>query len=215
MGLKLVPDHLSQVSDREAELEAMTPEQRVYEVAVEDALNQVADFLKMGEGDESVGVMVAADRDGFDVNKFHDLLTKKADATSVGLKFRGSKKFAQDLCLRVGRLNGCTYIIVAPFANFKDNEIVNSYRYQFEGPYYIFKAEKFVSSDKYKGRRWWDVLGMVSQEFGQDSQQVRDVDRVVRLVRSWLYGDETGWHREALATELVELRLKVGAAAIA
>ncbi len=206
---------LRQVSDREGELDDMSPEQKVYELAVVDGLNQVADFLKIGEGSAGVLRMVATDGDGFDVEKFCVLLEENACNVFPTLKFRGCKKFAGDLCLRVARMSGCVYFLIVPFAEFADAEVANGYHYKFDGKYYIFKSDNFTSVDKYKGRRYLDVVAMIGEEFGEDSEDVKNIGRVVTLVRSWLYGKETGWHREAIADELVKLRLKVGSAAIA
>lgn len=204
------------VSDRDAELEAITPEERAYELAVLDSLNQVAAYLEIGEGCAGVAQLVASEADGFDIGKFRSLLVDKAVKVSDGLKFKGSKKFADELlCLRIARLSGCVYILVAPLAEFAGNEDVNAYYYKFEGPYYIFEAKNFVSADKYKGRKHVDIVKMIGKEFGEDSDELKDVKRVVDLVRSWLYGKETGWHRESIAGELVKLRMKIGSAAIA
>lgn len=204
------------VSDRDVELEAMAPEERMYELSVVDSFNQVATYLETGEGCAGVVQLVASEADGFDVEKFRRLLVDKAVRVSDSLKFRGSKKFADELlCLRLARLSGCVYILVAPLGEFAIDENENTYHYKFEGPYYIFKAEDFVSADQYRGKRHPDIVKMIGKEFGEGSEQLRDVNRVVDLVRSWLYGKETGWHREAIAEELVELRMKIGAAAIA
>lgn len=203
------------VSDRDKQLDEMSPEQREYEVSVETALGEVANYLMIGEGCSGVINMIAHKGEGFAVEKFNLLLHERAVAVSPTLRFRGSKKFADDVCVRLATLGQGTCVMVAPMKDFGDAEVSNGYVYRFEGPYFIFRAVDFASEDQYRGRQYTDVMKTVEKKFGKESQELRDVNRVIELVRSWLYGDEEGWHRDAIAMELVELRVKVGVAAIA
>ncbi len=86
------------------------------------------------------------------------------------------------------------------------------------GKKYYFEAAQFEDDEEsghsFEGKTYWQVQGIVEKKEGKGSEAAKDIKRVVKLIRDLLYKPALKEKkREALASELVELRLKVGEAA--
>lgn len=86
------------------------------------------------------------------------------------------------------------------------------------GKNYYFEATQFEDDEEgdfsFEGKIYWQVRQHVEKKEGKNSEAAKNVRRVVKLIRDLLYKPALKEKkREALASELVELRLKVGEAA--
>lgn len=83
------------------------------------------------------------------------------------------------------------------------------------GESFVFKSEDYVNGDVFRGQKFYDVQDMVIDRFGAESIEVKNINRVIDLVRGLLYGKNLPKARYGMAVELRSLRVSVGAAAAA
>ncbi len=86
------------------------------------------------------------------------------------------------------------------------------------GKHYYFEAAGFVQTEgdnvSYGDSNYWQIKKAIEKKEGRNSEAAKDIRKVIKLIRALLYKPKLKEkNRETLASELCELRMKVGEAA--
>lgn len=115
------------------------------------------------------------------------------------------------MALRFAMAQGCVYAVVKSCSDWMLEP--GHPDYMVYGPFYVFNSASYFSRNKFTGRRFDEILAMVSKEFGRNSEQFRQAERTATVVRLLLFQDYSQDRRIELAKELRALRASLGESA--
>lgn len=190
-----------------AEVASTSPEQRLFDKLIEGNLIRVASRLQRRDGPVQMTFMLGRSEE-LDLERLRVVFRDKATECLSTLSQSGLRG---DFALRFAMAQGCVYAVVKSCSDWMLEPEHSDYTVY--GPFYVFNSADYFSKSKLRGKRFDEILAIVSREFGRDSQQFCQAERTVVVVRNLLFQDYPQDRRIELAKELRALRVSLGEAA--
>lgn len=187
-----------------AEVASTSPEQRLFDKLIEGNLIRVASRLQRRDGPVQMVFMVGRSEE-LDLEGLKVVLRDKSTECLSKLPQSGLRG---DFAIRFAMAQGCVYAVVKSCSDWMLEPEHSDYTVY--GPFYVFNSADYFSKSKFRGKRFDEILAIVSREFGRDSQQFRQAERTVVVVRNLLFQDYPQDRRIELAKELRTLRESLG-----
>ena len=191
------------ISNRDAELVAMSPAEKFFEERIGPLLSTIA-REKEKDGGSNVSYSLVPDEL---ISEVVALLEKRAVCKGT---IKSKRVLRRMIAVRVApSYEGWYAVITLATDPFPDDF--------FPTVSYFFPVQNFIDESMvgyFASDTWIKIVEGIKAEHGETSEQFQDIFRVVSLVRSLLYReDDSHSERLKMAKELRTLRIKVGKAA--